>query len=39
MRAVCGVKLLDKKITNDLMQILSLEETIDQLANSQKGIR
>ena len=32
VRSMCGVKLLNKKSTNDLMQMLDLNETIDQLA-------
>ena len=28
---MCGMKLVDKKITKDLMQVMDLEETIDQL--------
>ena len=34
MRNVCGVKLMDKKSTRDLMQMLDLNETIDQLAKA-----
>ena len=29
---VCGVKLVDRKSTKDLMQMLDLSETMDQLA-------
>ena len=32
MISICGVKLIDKKSTKDLMQTLDLYETIDQLA-------
>ena len=34
--SICGVKLMDKKSSKDLMQMLDLNETIDQLekANS-----
>ena len=32
VRALCGVKLLGKKMSNDLMHILDLKETMDQLA-------
>ena len=32
MRNKCGVKLIDKKSTKDLMLMLDLNETIDQLA-------
>ena len=31
MRAMCGEKLVDKKSTKDLMQLLDLNEIIDQL--------
>ena len=31
---MCGVKLMDKKSTNDLMQMLDLNETMDQLAKA-----
>ena len=31
---MCGVKLVDKKSTKDLMQVLDLNETIDQLAKA-----
>ena len=32
MRAMCGVQLIDKKRFSDLMFILSLSETMNQLA-------
>ena len=32
MRSMCEVKLVDKKLTKDLMHMLNLNETIDQLA-------
>ena len=32
MRAMCGVHLKDRKRSTDLMFILGLSETIDQLA-------
>ena len=32
VRSMCGVKLMDKKSTKDLMHMLDLNETIDQLA-------
>ena len=32
MRAMCGVQLKDKQRSTDLMFILSLHETIDQMA-------
>ena len=31
---MCGVKLKDKKLTKDPMQMLDLNETIDQLARA-----
>ena len=31
MRNMSGGKLMDKKFTKDLMQMLDLDETIDQL--------
>ena len=34
MRSICGVKLMDKKSTNDLVQTLDLNETIDQLVRA-----
>ena len=36
VRNMCGEKLVDRKTTKDLMQMLNLNETIDQLekANS-----
>ena len=34
MRSKCGVKLIDKKSTKDVMQMLDLNETIDQLAKA-----
>ena len=34
VRVMCGVKLMDRKKTEDLMQMLGLEETIDQLAKA-----
>ena len=33
-RNMCGVKLMDKKSTKDLMQILDLNEAMDQLAKA-----
>ena len=32
VRNMCGVKLIDKKSTRDILQMLDLNETIDQLA-------
>ena len=34
MIITCGVKLVDKKLTNNLMQMLNLSGTIDQLAKA-----
>ena len=34
VRNTCGVKLMDKKSTKDLMQMSDLNETIDQLARA-----
>ena len=34
MRNMCGLKLMDKKLTKDLMQMLNLNETTDQLAKA-----
>ena len=34
MRNMCGVKLVDKKSTKDLMQMLDLNETMDQLTKA-----
>ena len=31
---MCGVKLMDKKSTRDLIKMLHLNETIDQLARA-----
>ena len=36
MRSMCGVKLMDKTLTKDLMQILDLNEAIDQLARANR---
>lgn len=38
VRAMCGVKLMDKKRTEDLMEMLGLEETVDQMAKA-NGVR
>ena len=32
MRAICGVQLIDRKRSTDLMFMLGLKETIDRLA-------
>ena len=34
MRSMCGVKLLGKKLTKDVMQMLAINKTIDQLAKA-----
>ena len=34
VRAMCGVQLKDRKIYTDMMFMLDLKETIDQLAKS-----
>ena len=34
MRSMCGVKLVDKKSTKDLLQMLDMYEAIDQLAKA-----
>ena len=34
VRAMCGVKLMDKKKTEDLMELLGLEESVVQLAKA-----
>ena len=36
MRSMRGVKLMDKKSMKDLMQILDLNETMDQLAKDNR---
>ena len=36
VRRMCGLKLMDKKLTNELMQLLDLNETIDQLARAHR---
>ena len=38
VRAICGVKLMDKKNTEDLMDMLGLKETVDRLAKA-NGVR
>ena len=38
VRAMDGVKLMDKKKTEDLMEMLGLEKTVDQLAKA-NGVR
>ena len=34
VRNMCGVKLIPKKLTRDILQMLDLNETIDQLAKA-----
>ena len=34
VRSMCGVKLMDKKLTKDLMQLLDLNVAINQLARA-----
>ena len=38
VRAMCGVKLMEKRKTEELMTMLGLKETVDQLANA-NGVR
>ena len=38
VRAMCGVKLMDRKNTEDLMDSLGLKETVDKLAKA-NGVR
>ena len=38
VRVMCGVKLMDRKKTEDLMKMLGLEEAVDQLAKA-NGVR
>ena len=38
VRAMCGVKLMDKKNTEGLMDMLGLKETIEKLAKA-NGVR
>ena len=38
MRAMCGAKLIEKKRTEDLMEILGLKETVVQMAKT-NGVR
>ena len=37
-RAMCGAKLMDKKRTEDLMEMLGLKETVVQMAKA-NGVR
>ena len=34
MKNMCGVKLMNKKSTRDLMRMLDLNETVDRLAKA-----
>ena len=38
MRSRCGVKLVDRENTEDLMKMLSLKETLDNMAQV-NGVR
>ena len=38
VRAVCGAKLMEKKVTEDLMKMLKLKETVVQMAKA-NGVR
>ena len=38
VRTICGVKLMDKKNTDKLMDILGLKESVDKLAKA-NGVR
>ena len=38
VRAMCGVKLMERKRTEDLMEILELKETVVQMAKA-NGVR
>ena len=38
VRSKCGIKLVDKKSTNNLMQMLVLNETIVQLGNANSSL-
>ena len=38
VRAMCGVKLMEKKKTEELMTMLGLKEMVDQLAKA-NGVR
>ena len=33
-KTMCGIELVDKKMSRDVMQMVELEETIDQLAKA-----
>ena len=34
MRAMCGIKMIDKKTIQDFMSLLSLKDTLDGLARA-----
>ena len=38
LRAICGVKIMEKKRTGDLMEMLELKETVVQMAKA-NGVR
>ena len=38
VRSMCGVKLVDKKNTEDLLKVLGLKETLDEMAQA-NGVR
>ena len=38
VRSVCGVKLVDRKKMDDLMEMLDLKETLDRMAKA-NGVR
>ena len=38
VRAMCGVKLMEKKNTEELMSVLGLNETVDKMAKA-NGVR
>ena len=37
VRSMCGVKLVDRKNTKDLMKMLGLKETLDKMAQANGG--
>ena len=39
VRAMCGAKLMEKKRTEDLMEMLGLKETVVQMAEANDGVR
>ena len=36
VRAICGVKLMDNKNTDELMDMLGLKESVDKLAKANR---